>query len=76
MCAMAERSSDGLANKYDRCRHLYAHIPFHRRCAYCDFNTYANMEDRMAAYVNALCNELRAFHACPPPRQSLPARTR
>jgi len=42
-------------------RHLYIHIPFcHRRCAYCDFNTYANMEDRMAAYVNALCNELRA----------------
>jgi oxygen-independent coproporphyrinogen III oxidase len=41
-------------------RHLYLHIPFcQRRCAYCDFNTYANMEDRMAAYVDALCQEIR-----------------
>jgi oxygen-independent coproporphyrinogen III oxidase len=41
-------------------KHLYIHIPFcHRRCAYCDFNTYANMDDRMAAYVNALCAEIR-----------------
>src|SRR5947199_6232149 len=41
-------------------KHLYIHIPFcHRRCAYCDFNTYANMDDRMAAYVDALCAEIR-----------------
>ncbi|NOK57593.1 MAG: radical SAM family heme chaperone HemW [Chloroflexi bacterium AL-W] len=40
-------------------RHLYIHIPFcHRRCSYCDFNTYANMEDRMDTYVDALCTEL------------------
>jgi oxygen-independent coproporphyrinogen III oxidase len=40
-------------------KHLYIHIPFcHRRCAYCDFNTYANMEDRIEAYVQALCAEL------------------
>lgn len=45
-------------------RHLYLHIPFcHRRCAYCDFNTYANMEDRMEAYVDALCAEVRSFAA-------------
>ncbi|MEO7911617.1 MAG: radical SAM family heme chaperone HemW [Roseiflexaceae bacterium] len=43
-------------------KHLYIHIPFcHRRCAYCDFNTYANMDDRMAAYVDALCTEIRAW---------------
>ncbi len=41
-------------------KHLYLHIPFcHRRCSYCDFNTYANMEDRMEAYVDALCKEIR-----------------
>jgi oxygen-independent coproporphyrinogen-3 oxidase len=40
-------------------KHLYLHIPFcHRRCSYCDFNTYANMEDRMEAYVDALCTEI------------------
>jgi oxygen-independent coproporphyrinogen-3 oxidase len=43
-------------------RHLYIHIPFcHRRCAYCDFNTYANMDDRMEAYVDALCAEIGAW---------------
>jgi oxygen-independent coproporphyrinogen-3 oxidase len=49
-------------------RHLYIHIPFcHRRCSYCDFNTYANMEDRIAAYVDALCAELAmlADHVAP-----------
>lgn len=47
-------------------RHLYIHIPFcHRRCAYCDFNTYANMEDRMAAYTDALCHELAVLPAMP-----------
>ncbi|WP_288089973.1 radical SAM family heme chaperone HemW [Roseiflexus sp.] len=54
-----------LANEWRRrpdVRHLYIHIPFcHRRCAYCDFNTYANMEDRMEAYVATLCAELRSL---------------
>jgi oxygen-independent coproporphyrinogen-3 oxidase len=41
-------------------QHLYLHIPFcHRRCSYCDFNTYANAEDRIDAYVTALCREIR-----------------
>ena len=54
-------------------KHLYIHIPFcHRRCAYCDFNTYANMDDRMDAYVDSLCKEIRdwGLEIGDPPLQS------
>jgi oxygen-independent coproporphyrinogen-3 oxidase len=51
--------------------HLYLHIPFcQRRCSYCDFNTYANLEDRIEAYVQALCTEMGMLSALPAP--SLP----
>lgn len=38
---------------------LYIHIPFCiHRCGYCDFNTYAGLEDLIPAYVNALIEEI------------------
>jgi oxygen-independent coproporphyrinogen-3 oxidase len=38
---------------------LYFHIPFcRRRCGYCDFNTFAGMNQYIPKYVNALCREV------------------
>ncbi len=40
---------------------LYVHVPFCRaRCAYCDFNTYAGLNDLIPAYVAAVCQEIEA----------------
>jgi oxygen-independent coproporphyrinogen-3 oxidase len=39
---------------------LYLHIPFcQRRCTYCDFNTYAGLEDLFIPYTVALAEEVR-----------------
>ncbi|MGA9191077.1 MAG: radical SAM family heme chaperone HemW [Anaerolineales bacterium] len=39
---------------------LYLHIPFCRhRCAYCDFNTYAGLDELKPAYVGALIREIQ-----------------
>lgn len=60
--------SGGSMPRYAAARHLYIHIPFcARRCAYCDFNTYANLEHRIDAYVAALCDELAAWRALADP---------
>lgn len=38
---------------------IYLHIPFCiHRCAYCDFNTYAGLDDLIPEYVTALCREI------------------
>ncbi|GBD12802.1 Oxygen-independent coproporphyrinogen-III oxidase-like protein YqeR [bacterium HR24] len=37
---------------------LYVHIPFcELKCAYCDFNSYAGLEELMGPYVDAVCRE-------------------
>lgn len=46
---------------------LYLHVPFcAHRCHYCDFNTYAGLDDLMPRYVAALRADLRAIAAAGP----------
>ncbi len=41
---------------------LYVHIPFcAQKCPYCDFNTYADLDDLFDAYVAAVCREIDAW---------------
>lgn len=54
-------------------RHLYIHIPFcHRRCSYCDFNTYANLDHRIGDYVAALCADMQRAALAPDDWRRLP----
>jgi oxygen-independent coproporphyrinogen-3 oxidase len=39
---------------------LYLHIPFcEAKCIYCDFNSYARMQDKYAPFVEAMCKDIR-----------------
>ena len=41
---------------------IYIHIPFcKQKCGYCDFHSFAKIENLKEEYVEALCNEIREF---------------
>ena len=41
---------------------IYIHIPFcKQKCGYCDFHSFAKIEDLKGEYVEALCNEIIEF---------------
>ena len=43
-------------------RGIYIHIPFcKQKCGYCDFHSFAKIEDLKEEYVEALCNEITEF---------------
>ena len=49
-----------LSNDRPQPASVYLHIPFcGTRCAYCDFNTYAGLEDLIPSYVASLAREVR-----------------
>ena len=42
---------------------IYIHIPFcKQKCYYCDFVSFANCENRVEEYVDALCKEIDSYN--------------
>ena len=57
-----ERDTNSIRKDKIKKRGIYIHIPFcKQKCGYCDFHSFAKMEDLKEEYVEALCNEIKEF---------------
>lgn len=57
-----ERESNNINIDKTKKKGIYIHIPFcKQKCGYCDFHSFAKIEDLKEEYVEALCNEIREF---------------
>ena len=57
-----ERDTNSIKKDKIKKRGIYIHIPFcKQKCGYCDFHSFAKIENLQEEYVKALCNEIRKF---------------
>ena len=57
-----ERDTNSIRKDKIKKRGIYIHIPFcKQKCGYCDFHSFAKIEDLKEEYVEALCNEIKEF---------------
>ena len=57
-----ERDTNSIIIDKIKKKGIYIHIPFcKQKCGYCDFHSFAKIENLQEEYVKALCNEIRKF---------------
>ena len=57
-----ERDTNNIIIDKIKKKGIYIHIPFcKQKCGYCDFHSFAKIEDLKEEYVKALCNEIKEF---------------
>ena len=57
-----ERDTNSIKKDKIKKKGIYIHIPFcKQKCGYCDFHSFAKIENLQEEYVKALCNEIRKF---------------
>ena len=57
-----ERDTNNIKKDKIKKKGIYIHIPFcKQKCGYCDFHSFAKIENLKEEYVEALCNEITEF---------------
>ena len=57
-----ERYTNSIEKEKIKKKGIYIHIPFcKQKCGYCDFHSFAKIENLKEEYVEALCNEIKEF---------------